>query len=194
MKKSEKVVIGKYKNPEDVKATLQRLEREGYTRDDVTLYTNNDSLRTFEETYDVDMLADETKTVDDSSRESFWDKIKDMVSYDKGEESSLNDKETDLIQPYKMDIQAGYTVIALREKEDKFNDNAATLYETHDKMKSSEVKENPIEADESESFYAIYETDVEKMNKDKPYFEAPDEYESDVSGDDYSNGDDSTHP
>mgnify|MGYP001287870142 FL=1 len=81
MKKSEKVVIGKYKNPEDVKATLQRLEREGYTRDDVTLYTNNDSLRTFEETYDVDMLADETKTVDDSSRESFWDKIKDMVSY-----------------------------------------------------------------------------------------------------------------
>lgn len=32
------------------------------------------------------------------------------------------------------------------------------------------------------------------MNKDKPYFEAPDEYESDVSGDDYSNGDDSTHP
>ena len=61
-------------------------------------------------------------------------------------------------------------------------------------MKSSVVKENPIEADESESFYAIYETDVEKMNKDKPYFEAPDEYESDVSGDDYSNGDDSTHP
>ena len=82
MKKSKRVVIGKYRNPEDVKATLQRLERDGYTRDDVSLYSNNKNLKKFEENNDVDMLADETKTVKDTNNESFLDKIKHMVSYD----------------------------------------------------------------------------------------------------------------
>ena len=191
MKKSKKVVIGKYQNPEDVKATLQRLERDGYTREDVTLFTNNSNLKKFEDTYDVDMLADETKTVNDTDNESLWDKVKDMVSYDdKG--SDLSDGEAELVEPYKEDINAGYTVVAVREREepkDTTNNGGTTLYETDEEMKTAEVADVSDDAYDNGDFHAVYETDQKQKDKKTTHFDDPENFESDVTGKDYLDSD-----
>lgn len=188
MKKSEKVVIGKYQNPEDVKAALQRLERDGYMRDDVTLYTNNSNLKKFEDTSDVDMLADETKTVNDTDNESFWDKVKHMVSYEDDEETALDEGEDELVEPYKEDIQAGYTVIAVREREEPentFNDEAATLYETNAEMNAAEGTDASDAAYANGDFHSVYETDQNQKDKEQRHFDDPEDFESDVTGKDY---------
>lgn len=192
MKKSKKVVIGKYQNPEDVKATLQRLERDGYTRDDVTLYTNNSNLKKFEDTYAVDMLADETKTVNDTDNESLWDKVKDMVSYDDDKGSDLSDGEVELVEPYKEDINAGYTVVAVREREelkDMTNNGGTTLYETDEEMKTAEVADVSDDAYDNGDFHAVYETDRKQKDKKTTHFDDPENFESDVTGKDYLDSD-----
>ena len=192
MKKSKKVVIGKYQNPEDVKATLQRLERDGYTRDDITLYTNNSNLKKFEDTYDVDMLADETKTVNDTDNESLWDKVKDMVSYDDDKGSDLSDGEAELVEPYKEDINAGYTVVAVREREelkDMTNNGGTTLYETDEEMKTAEVADVSDDAYDNGDFHAVYETDRKQKDKKTTHFDDPENFESDVTGKDYLDSD-----
>lgn len=192
MKKSKKVVIGKYQNPEDVKAALQRLERDGYTREDVTLYTNNSNLEKFEKMYDIDMLADETKTVSDTdgTNDSFWNKVKHMVSYDNDEETNLSDGEAELVEPYKEDIDAGYTVITVRERDktkNTANDEGVALYDSEVEMNGTEV----VDADVSETsydnddFHDIYEIDKIQRDKESPYFDDPDGFKSDVTGKDY---------
>lgn len=192
MKKSEKVVIGKYKNPEDVKAALQRLERDGYARDDVSLYTNNSNLTKFEETYDIDMLADETKTVNDTDNESFWDKVKHMVSYDHDEKSDLSDDEAELVDPYKEDIQEGYTIIAVRKRKESnktTKDEGTILYETKDEMNSAEVIDVSDTAYDNGDFHSVYETDQKRKDKEQMHFDDPEDFESDVTGRDYIDSD-----
>ena len=189
MKKSKRVVIGKYRNPEDVKATLQRLERDGYTRDDVSLYSNNKNLKKFEENNDVDMLADETKTVKDTNNESFLDKIKHMVSYDNEEDTNFDDNEKEMLEPYRDDIKDGYTVVAVRERENtsanaqptKVNEAKTDLYETNAEMPNAEVTDVPTDN------YKPFDVSTDTSNKknETVHFEDPKNYETDVTGKDY---------
>ena len=189
MKKSKRVVIGKYRNPEDVKATLQRLERDGYTRDDVSLYSNNKNLKKFEENNDVDMLADETKTVKDTNNESFLDKIKHMVSYDNEEDTNFADNEKEMLEPYRDDIKDGYTVVAVRERENtsanaqptKVNEAKTDLYETNAEMPNAEVTDVP-----TDNYKPVdVSTDTSNKKNETVHFEDPKNYETDVTGKDY---------
>lgn len=192
MKKSKRVVIGKYQNPEDVKAALQRLERDNYTRDDVSLYTNNSNLEKFEEMYDIDMLADETKTVEDTDNESLWDKMKQMVSYDHDEGPLFDEDEEELLAPYKEDLKNGYTVIAVREREKpateeitEESDYASVLYETDQEMKGAEVSEVADDTYQADNLNGVDETNHAKADVEATHFYNPEDYESDVTGDDY---------
>lgn len=189
MKKSKRVVIGKYRNPEDVKATLQRLERDGYTRDDVSLYSNNKNLKKFEENNDVDMLADETKTVKDTNNESFLDKIKHMVSYDNEEDTNFDDNEKEMLEPYRDDIKDGYTVVAVRERENtsanaqptKDKEAKTDLVETHTEMPNAEVTDVP-----TDNYKPVdVSTDTSNKKNETVHFEDPKNYETDVTGKDY---------
>lgn len=113
MERASKKVVGKYRSATDVKAALQRLERDGFKREDITLYTNNTNLSEFETNYDLDMLTDKTVEVHDDN-DSLWTRLKDMVSYNHNDDT-LTETEHDLIDPYKEDIDAGYTIITVRE-------------------------------------------------------------------------------
>ena len=189
MKKSKRVVIGKYRNPEDVKATLQRLERDGYTRDDVSLYSNNKNLKKFEENNDVDMLADETKTVKDTNNESFLDKIKHMVSYDNEEDTNFDEHEKEMLEPYRDDINDGYTIVAVRERENtsanaqptKDKEAKTDLVETHTEMPNAEVTDVP-----TDNYKPVdVPTDTSNKKTETVHFEDPKNYETDVTGEDY---------
>lgn len=116
MDRARREVIGKYKNADEVRATLQRLERDGYAREDVTLYTNNSNVRAYENDYEVDMLTDETRHLEKSEEnKSFWDQIKDIVSYKDSDIVEMNEYEQELLAPYREDIDNGYTIIVVRE-------------------------------------------------------------------------------
>lgn len=193
MKKSKRVVVGKYKNPEDVKAALQRLERDGYTRDDVSLYTNNSNIKKFEETNDIDMLADETKAVDETDKESFWDKIKHMVTYDHPEDSALDEQEEEMLEGYQEDLKDGYTVIAVRERAESAEEGTVreadgentVLYETNLEMKNAEISDGRESTYQNGDFIDVYETDRSKKEETDTHFHDPKDFESDVTGTDY---------
>lgn len=171
MARDSKMVIGSYKNPEDVRAALQRLRREGYDREDITLYTDPSNLDRIEDTEYIETWTEEANRADDEHRtdRSFWERVKDMVSYDDPDDERVDDEEAEFIAPYREDIQNGYTVIAVdnyigdsgKEIEtqqmdvDEDSDAAATVprdrQEPADRMDSSDtVEEDNIQLKEEE--------------------------------------------
>lgn len=80
MERDSYVVIGKYRDPAEVRETLDWLKREGYAREDITLYSENRSVYDpFEDTMDLDTrTTEDTATVRDNTDRSFWEEIKDM--------------------------------------------------------------------------------------------------------------------
>lgn len=113
MERDSYVVIGKYRDPAEVRATLQRLEREGYAREDISLYSNRSNFDQFEDTMGMDMhTTDDTTSVRDESDRSFWDEIKDMFTMD--DDRDVDTTQDDFVTPYREDIRNGYTVIAVR--------------------------------------------------------------------------------
>lgn len=120
MERNAYTVVGKYRDPVEVKATLQRLERDGYAKRDISLYSNRSNYDQFEETMGVDMHV----TDDDRS---FWDEVKDMFTMDDDRETDASLHE-DFLTPYREDIDNGYTVIAVRN----YTDNLTAETDTTD--------------------------------------------------------------
>jgi uncharacterized protein (TIGR02271 family) len=111
MAEDSKIVVGRYQDPTDVRATLQRLERDGYAREDITLYTNKSNLDQIEETEHIETVTDDERKAD----RSFWEKVKDMVSYDDPDREMGRDaSEEEFIAPFREYIRDGYTVIAVK--------------------------------------------------------------------------------
>lgn len=113
MERNPYVVVGKYRDPVEVKATLQRLEREGYARADIALFSSRSNFDQFEDTMGVDMhTTDDTASVRDDADHSFWDEVKDMFTMD--DDREVDTTQDDFLTPYREDITNGYTIIAVR--------------------------------------------------------------------------------
>lgn len=113
MERDSYTVIGKYRDPAEVRVTLKRLEREGYARNDIALYSNRANFNQFADTMGVDMrTADDVPSTRGDEDRSFWDEIKDMFTMD--DDYGVETTQDDFITPYREDIQNGYTVIAVR--------------------------------------------------------------------------------
>ena len=135
------------------------------------------------------MLADETKTLKDTNNESFLDKIKHMVSYDNEEDTNFDDNEKEMLEPYRDDIKDGYTVVAVRERENtsanaqptKVNEAKTDLYETNAEMPNAEVTDVP-----TDNYKPVdVSTDTSNKKNETVHFEDPKNYETDVTGKDY---------
>lgn len=136
MERDSYTVIGKYRDPAEVRVTLKRLEREGYARNDIALYSNRANFNQFEDTMGVDMrTADEVSSTRGDEDRSFWDEIKDMFTMD--DDYGVETTQDDFITPYREDIQDGYTVIAVR--------NYRGDTEIHSEMTDTNV--TPLESD-----------------------------------------------
>ncbi|MCT1798680.1 YsnF/AvaK domain-containing protein [Aerococcus viridans] len=136
MERDSYTVIGKYRDPAEVRVTLKRLEREGYDRNDIALYSNRANFNQFEDTMGVDVrTADEVSSTRSDGDRSFWDEIKDMFTMD--DDYGVETTQDDFITPYREDIQDGYTVIAVR--------NYRGDTEIHSEMTDTNV--TPLESD-----------------------------------------------
>lgn len=136
MERDSYTVIGKYRDPAEVRVTLKRLEREGYARNDIALYSNRANFNQFEDTMGVDVrTTDEVSSTRSDEDRSFWDEIKDMFTMD--DDYGVETTQDDFITPYREDIQDGYTVIAVR--------NYRGDTEIHSEMTDTNV--TPLESD-----------------------------------------------
>ena len=147
MDRKDRIVHGSYANSKDAVAEIEKLQAQGYTKDQILVYgtavedktfdkTENDPEAprenlTFDKTEDNSSDKRDDKTFDkvdrqetDGDDESLWDKVKDFFtsdSYDHDKESSNPNyrKENDVLYPHRNDLANGNRVIVL----DKANEN-----------------------------------------------------------------------
>lgn len=151
MEKKDRIVHGSYANSKDTVTEIEKLQAQGYTRDQILVYgtavedktfdkTENDpeaprANRTFDKTDRTAEDRRDEKTYDkvdrqetDGDDESLWDKVKDFFtsdSYDHDKVSSNPNyrKENDVLYPHRNDLANGNRVIVL----DKANEHQTRI-------------------------------------------------------------------
>jgi len=123
MDMSNKTVIGSYATQDEALDAVSKLKNEGYPKNDIILYSNEEQSNalTHYEAHDVvvdkDSSAD-TKKVKPEEDQSMWDKIKDAFvtdTYDHEKEHGRAhyDQTKDPLYPYREDIAKGHFVVAV---------------------------------------------------------------------------------
>lgn len=120
MLKRNLTVIGSYSTTEEALSVIEQLQREGYSRDDIIIYTTKDAATNFGfaglSGIDVETGVNGVETTHEDR--SLWEKIKDAFSADTYEyDSSLNEEadyaNNDPLYQYRDDISAGKIIITV---------------------------------------------------------------------------------
>ena len=113
-------VIGSYSTKEEALSEIEQLQREGYSRDDIIVYTNKDAAKNFGfaglSGIDVKTGVNGVETTHEDR--SLWEKIKDAFSADTYEYDSSSNEEADHanndpLYQYRDDISAGKIIITV---------------------------------------------------------------------------------
>jgi len=113
-------VIGSYSTREEALSVIEQLQREGYSRGDIIIYTTKDAATNFGfaglSGIDVETSVNGVETTHEDR--SLWEKIKDAFSVDTYEyDSSLNEEadyaNNDPLYQYRDDISAGKIIITV---------------------------------------------------------------------------------
>ncbi|CAJ1200696.1 hypothetical protein LCR01_17020 [Companilactobacillus crustorum] len=113
-------VIGSYSTREEALSVIEELQREGYSRDDIIVYTNKDAATNFDfaglSGIDVKTGVNGVETTQED--QSLWEKIKDAFSADTYEYDSSSNEEADHanndpLYQYRDDISAGKIIITV---------------------------------------------------------------------------------
>lgn len=113
-------VIGSYSTREEALSVIEELQREGYSRDDIIVYTNKDAATNFDfaglSGIDVKTGVNGVETTQED--QSLWEKIKDAFSVDTYEYDSSSNEEADHanndpLYQYRDDISAGKIIITV---------------------------------------------------------------------------------
>ncbi|MCT0949429.1 DUF2382 domain-containing protein [Weissella confusa] len=113
-------VIGSYSTREEALSVIEQLHSEGYSRDDIIIYTTKDAATNFGfdglSGIDVETGVNGVETTHEDR--SIWEKIKDAFSADTYEyDSSLNEEadyaNNDPLYQYRDDISAGKIIITV---------------------------------------------------------------------------------
>lgn len=113
-------VIGSYSTREEALSVIEQLHSEGYSRDDIIIYTTKDAATNFGfdglSGIDVETGVNGVETTHEDR--SLWEKIKDAFSADTYEyDSSLNEEadyaNNDPLYQYRDDISAGKIIITV---------------------------------------------------------------------------------
>lgn len=112
-------VIGSYSSKEEAIQVISRLKEEGYPKQDIIVYGNEQSAKgSVDSNKATTISASDPDYTDQSSTKedrSAWDKIKDAFTRDSYESSNANSKESeDILYPYRDDIKKGNLVIVVQ--------------------------------------------------------------------------------
>ena len=192
MVKENRVVVGSYRNEDDIVSVINKLKEDGYQRDDITLYTNSANADGLKDSRNVDVQADDAgRTTEDTEDDrSFWDKMKDAFStgsynYEEDSQNPNYNQEDDVLYPYRDDINKGNTVIVVDNYRGdtnlEMNRTETSVNEKTNKDNLSEdekirLKEERLEVDKEEKKSG--EVNVRKETKhDTKSVDVPVEYE-----------------
>lgn len=109
-------VEGSYATPQEAVAAVNRLQAEGYKKEDIRLVSSSETRGAFKEQSPVSVTAEDSYDLDDNQTteeddRSIWEKMKDAFSTD--DEDYSNTSEDDPLYAYKEDITAGNIVVVV---------------------------------------------------------------------------------
>ncbi|MCC5889324.1 MAG: general stress protein [Alkalibacterium sp.] len=148
MNRTTRKVLGSYNTRDEALNVVDRLQNDGYQKQDIIIYANDPETLGDHEAVDVateDGRRDDTQNDTDRDRDrddrSMWDKVKDAFtpdSYDHEEEKKRDDYNTndDILYPYRDDLADGKYVIAVENAEGKDLEQ----YDTSDALLNSNRK------------------------------------------------------
>lgn len=135
MVNSNKTVVGSYPTQDEALDVVSKLKNEGYPKNDIILYSNEEQSNalTHYEAHDVVVDPDdtaETKKYKDEKDQSTWDKIKDAFvteTYDHETEKKRDtyNQDNDFLYPYRDDIANGNFVVAVENYRGQPTERAA---------------------------------------------------------------------
>lgn len=115
-----RTIFGSYSSVDEARRALEDLKRDGYRKEDITLYANEPHVSHMDATPGVDTPTDQElqASKDSQSDESFWEEVKDMFTPNRTDSKSLEDSEyaedRELLEPYQEDLSNGHILLALR--------------------------------------------------------------------------------
>ena len=142
-------VIGSYSTAEEATDVIERLRDEGYKREDIVVFANEQAAESFGFTEkmkaNVETAVDKTKEADE--KPSLWDRIKDAFSFDTYDEAS-NDTmeysaETDPLFDYRDDIVNGKIVVTARDYRQKTTNPTTDNRAQNDPPLGDEIQQDP---------------------------------------------------
>lgn len=146
-------VIGSYSTREEALSVIEQLQREGYSRDDIIIYTTKDAAKNFGfaglSGIGVETDVNDVETTHEDR--SLWERIKDAFSADTYEyDSTLNEEAdyagTDPLYQYRDDISAGKIIITVNNYK---NDTAQTTENVAGRHAAGATRTNDLHASDA---------------------------------------------
>lgn len=142
MNRTNLTVLGSYNTRDEALNVVDRLQNDGFQKQNIIIYAKNpDDLKDYEA---VDVATaeernnDDSRDTDDKRDRNLWDKVKDAFTpdsykHEEEEKKESYNKEDDILYPYRNDLAEGKYVIAIDNAEGKNLDN----YNTSDALLNS---------------------------------------------------------
>ncbi|GEK89527.1 Heat induced stress protein YflT [Alkalibacterium putridalgicola] len=112
-------VIGSYEDEKETKRVIRHLMDQGYRKDQLTIYTNEEKHHLFSEVENVQVAQPEPDAHENTDTpeedKNFWESIRDAfhVREDHEFEDASYKSENDLLHPYRDDLKNGRYIVAV---------------------------------------------------------------------------------
>lgn len=115
----ERYVVGSYASPQEAVNAVNKLQEEGYQKEDITLISSTESKNSISNTTDIVGTTNKTDidTEDkkkDKDNRSIWKKIKESFSSNDSNETDSSQSNDDLLDAYQQDIENGNIIIVVK--------------------------------------------------------------------------------
>jgi len=112
-------VVGSYEDKQETKRVIRHLMDQGYRKEQLTIYTNEDKRHLYSDVENVQVAQPDTdinETIDTPKEDkNFWESIRD--AFHVREDHEFDDpnykSENDLLHPYRDDLSKGLYIVAV---------------------------------------------------------------------------------
>lgn len=124
----ERYVVGSYASPQEAVNAVNKLQEEGYQKEDITLISSTESKNSISNTTDIVGTTNETGIDTEDKKKnkdnrSIWKKIKESFSSNDSNETDSSQSNDDLLDAYQQDIENGNIIIVVKGEPKKISSN-----------------------------------------------------------------------
>lgn len=124
----ERYVVGSYASPQEAVNAVNKLQEEGYQKEDITLISSTESKNSISNTTDIVGTTNETGIDTEDKKKnkdnrSIWKKIKESFSSNDSNETDSSQSNDDLLDAYQQDIENGNIIVVVKGEPKKISSN-----------------------------------------------------------------------